>query len=290
MTSYWIMETVLRILYAAYPVATYVPQFYQSSEGFSSATCLVVLILSVLRVAFWVCRRVREWSYLVYSITQTLMQFFLLDALIQKRGRRRSTRRLLKALLRGERSKLLPFWAWDDLPPYVEVVVVVSLLVAAVSAAALRLGVRDAYSEFLGTCVACVDALVGVPQLRTNCVRRDSRGVSTMMVVAWLIRDLILLMSKLFLFDKSWFGLAILRCGVDGIVFAQIFLYSEEKCRRRAKTHIKADTEEVVPLVPLVEEDPPPKNDEAEQKAPLSTPPLSPPGSSSSDNGRRPIL
>ena len=81
-----------RVLYAFSPVATYTPQFYEvkssGKEGFSSATCLVVLALSIVRVAFWIVRRVREWSFLVYSITLTLMQFYLLEAIISARHKK----------------------------------------------------------------------------------------------------------------------------------------------------------------------------------------------------------
>ncbi|KAJ8608440.1 hypothetical protein CTAYLR_009591 [Chrysophaeum taylorii] len=197
-----------RVTYAFYPVATYMPQLYEvkrsGKDGFSSTTCLVVVLLSVLRVAFWIIRRVREWSYLVYSITLLLMQFYLLDAVISARRKKQAVPRRhgttsaalasnLKAVrtwIRGNREAVsalwrtlrLSFWAWDDLAP--------------TSKSWSLFATRDAYSRFVGTCVAVCDVLVAAPQLRKNCVRGDTAGLSTLMVVAWFARDVLFLLNR----------------------------------------------------------------------------------------------
>lgn len=280
------METLTKVAYVVSPVITYLPQFYEKGEGFSSTTCLILLILSVFRVAFWVCRRVREWSYLVYSITLPLMQFILLDRVKGRRPREK----VVKALLRGERPQ--SFWAWNELPPYVEVVVVVALGVAAVSAAGVHF-FRDAYSLFLASAVALIDAVVGVPQLRKNWLRRDARGVSKIMVLAWLARDFILLFRYELKFDKSWQGLAVFRLVVDAVVFAQIAFYSADSSLRKLRwrrPHFKTDTE-LVPFMQNLED--PPAVKEPEKSAPAPAPVVSPaasPSNNNNNNGRRPIL
>mmetsp|Transcript_11499 Transcript_11499/g.36544 ORF Transcript_11499/g.36544 Transcript_11499/m.36544 type:complete len:427 (-) Transcript_11499:68-1348(-) len=290
-----------RVTYALYPVATYLPQFYEvkrsGKEGFSSATCLVVLALSVLRVAYWVVRRVREWSYMVYSITLTLMQFYLLEAILSARRKKQTAvpplsarshqrtgraeygatsaalasnvKKLVKAWLRSDREgagalwrKLRrSFWAWDELPPYVEVVVVMSLGVAVGSVAALRVASRDGYARFVGTCVAACDVLVAAPQLRLNCLRRDTAGLSTLMVAAWLARDLVLFLNQRLASRQNeqlgavdvgagtWHRqlvasprtcLALFRVAADALVLAQIAVFAyrprtdEPADRRRA--------------------------------------------------------
>lgn len=279
------VRAATRVLYALSPVATYTPQFYEmkssGKEGFSSATCLVVLALSVVRVAFWIVRRVREWSFLVYSIMLTLMQFYLLEAIISSRNkkgevsprRRRvsgsaaalgsNVKKLARAWWNGGDDQALwrklrkSFWAWDELSPYVEVVVVMSIGVALVSVAALRLVSRDSYSWFLGTCVALCDVLVAVPQLRMNCVRKDTSGLSTLMVFAWFSRDILLLFDQrlttaqheqLGAIDNSanWqhqvissprTGLAVCRVVADALLLAQIavFTYFAPFFRRRRR-------------------------------------------------------
>ncbi|KAJ8608686.1 hypothetical protein CTAYLR_009406 [Chrysophaeum taylorii] len=270
-----------RVTYAFYPVATYMPQLYEvkrsGKDGFSSTTCLVVVLLSVLRVAFWIIRRVREWSYLVYSITLLLMQFYLLDAVISARRKKQAVprrhgttsaalasnlKKLFRTWIRGNREAVsalwrtlrLSFWAWDDLAPYVEVVVVASLFVVAVSASALRLfATRDAYSRFVGTCVAVCDVLVAAPQLRKNCVRGDTAGLSTLMVVAWFARDVLFLLNRRVasrqneqlgaLDEGKWraqvvssprIGLAVLRVAADALLLAQIAAFSSANFVRAA--------------------------------------------------------
>lgn len=257
-------------------------------EGFSSATCLVVLALSVLRVAFWVVGRVRNWSYMVYSIMLTLMQFYLLEAIISARRKKqaagalasrpswprrgdyygatsavlaRNLKKLVTAWLRGDREGAtalwrrlrLSFWAWDELPPYVEVVVVMSLHVAVISVAALRVVSRDAYSRFIGTCVAACDVLVAAPQLRMNCARQDTTGLSTLMVAAWFFRDLLLLLDqrttsqqneqlgalnntslKKQVVSSPRTLLAVFRVAADALVLAQIAIFSSATYWRAA--------------------------------------------------------
>ncbi|KAJ8608679.1 hypothetical protein CTAYLR_009407 [Chrysophaeum taylorii] len=241
------------------------PQLYEvkrsGKDGFSSTTCLVVVLLSVLRVAFWIIRRVREWSYLVYSITLLLMQFYLLDAVISARRKKQAVPRRhgttsaalasnLKAVptwIRGNREAVsalwrtlrLSFWAWDDLAPYVEVVV--------------AFATRDAYSRFVGTCVAVCDVLVAAPQLRKNCVRGDTAGLSTLMVVAWFARDVLFLLNRRVasrqneqlgaLDEGKWraqvvssprIGLAVLRVAADALLLAQIAAFSSANFVRAA--------------------------------------------------------
>lgn len=257
-------------------------------EGFSSATCLVVLALSVLRVAFWVVRRVRDWSYMVYSIMLTLMQFYLLEAIISARRKKqaagalasrpswtrrgdyygatsaalaRNLKKLVTAWLQGDREGAaalwrrlrLSFWAWDELPPYVEVVVVMSLHVTVISVAALRVVSRDAYSRFIGTCVAACDVLVAAPQLQMNCARQDTTGLSTLTVAAWFARDLLLLLDQritsqqneqLGALDNTSLKkqvissprtlLAVFRVAADGLILAQIAIFSSATYWRAA--------------------------------------------------------
>lgn len=209
-------------LYSVWPVLTYLPQYHllrkKGKEGFSSFTCLFLLLSSALRVAYWVGAHVRDGSALVAWVFTGVMQLLLLDAIVcvkRKKGtvpgrfnqsvsgpRYGSTTKALGTEVRavakalaakdygraGELFRKLKasFWAWDELAPYVEVVVVFSLGLFALCVMLLR---YDFFRNALGFVGAVCEAGATLPQLRKNSTRRDTQGLSVVMVFCWLATD-----------------------------------------------------------------------------------------------------
>ena len=194
-----------RVGWAALPWVTYVPQVRRlkrsAKEGFEGLTCLVVVLAACLRVAHWERAHLRDGSALAHAVGAGVVQLVLLDAIVVARRKKggprargdddarrygwsttkalgREVRAVVRALvvdrdvarareLRAELGRT--FWAWDELAPYVEVVVVFSLSLAALSVCFIR---SAAYARALGGAAAAVEAARGAPQLRRNARRR----------------------------------------------------------------------------------------------------------------------
>lgn len=108
------METALKLLGSAMmlvgPVIPYLLQLFQMrkenrSDGFSSWTCLVLLVANILRVWFWVGKRfetVLLWQSIIMIFTQVYMLY--------------SWHILRPIQLPG--SRVESFWDWKDFKAY----------------------------------------------------------------------------------------------------------------------------------------------------------------------------
>ena len=194
-------RVVERVLRATYPFATYLPQYYllqkTSKEGFAPATCLAALLARTLSIAAWANgAHPRDASAPAGGALGILIQLLLLDAVVQAKRKKagrlaqkkrygattrqlgREVRAVLRAACRdrdrelaAERFRKLwkAFWAWDELGPYVEVVVVFALYLVAASCL-LRF---RWWRALLVTAAAAADAAAPVPQIVRIIRRRD---------------------------------------------------------------------------------------------------------------------
>ncbi|KAJ1449152.1 hypothetical protein M885DRAFT_536827 [Pelagophyceae sp. CCMP2097] len=258
----------LRLCYTCTPVALYVPQFYHlkrsAKDGFASATCLVLLVSSVFRIVYWAGRDVRDASFLAYSIVTTVMQLLLLDAVVSTRRKKQAAsarrvsggasaagavsldssralattmRALAAAVLAGDapaardrwRTVASTFWNWDELGPYVEVVVVFALAVAAISVCSLRYAW---YHRAIGWLGAVAEAAVGLPQIFENVRRGDASGLAPLMVCGWLGGDVLKYVYYTSVVSLQPFArLTLAQIAGDATLLLQILRYSAT-CKR----------------------------------------------------------
>ena len=247
-----VLDALVRLGAALAPVATYLPQFYVikrgGKEGFAPFVCLFTLVAAELRIASWAGSHERDLAALVATTLGGVMQLLLLDAVVsvkRKKGtvtgrfnqgvggpRYGATSRKLagevRAVVRawvsgdgalaGERLRALraTFWAWDELAPYVEVVVVLALYIGAATVCFHRL---PHFNDAVYACGEAFRAAAGLPQVVRTHRRGDAAGLSLVMVGCWLAAD-----------AGRFFGPAVglgrvaagFRCAVDAAVLAQI--------------------------------------------------------------------
>ena len=202
---------VERIVRATYPFVSYLPQYYllqkTSKEGFAPATCLAALLARTLSIAAWANgAHPRDASAPAGGALGILVQLLLLDAVVQAKRKKagrlaqkkrygattrqlgREVRSVIRAACRdrdrelaAERFRKLwkAFWAWDELGPYVEVVVVFALYLIAASCL-LRF---RWWRALLVTAAAAADAAAPVPQIVRIIRRRDAAGVSAFTIL-----------------------------------------------------------------------------------------------------------
>ena len=205
-------RVVERILRATYPFATYLPQYYllqkTSKEGFAPATCLAALLARTLSIAAWANgAHPRDASAPAGGALGILVQLLLLDAVVQAKRKKagrlaqkkrygattrqlgREVRAVIRAACRDRDRELATerfrklwkaFWAWDELGPYVEVVVVFALYLIAASCVLNRF---RWWRTLLVTAAAAADAAAPVPQIVRIIRRRDAAGVSAFTIL-----------------------------------------------------------------------------------------------------------
>ena len=206
-------------------------------------------------MAFYVGRHLRDGYFLAYSVLTTLMQLFLLDAIVSARRKKYSSRggpiswkvhhhgespqSVLAAAVRkavwafasgdAARGRTLvaalctSFWGWDELKPYVEVLIV---FITTVLAFSFFLARYDAYNVALGFLGALAEALVGIPQIRENYRRRGTDGLSPLMMIFWLGGDALKYAYYKNAALRTFTRLTLAQIACDATLLAQIAIYS----------------------------------------------------------------
>ena len=249
-------RVVERVLRATYPFVSYLPQYYllqkTSKEGFAPATCLAALLARTLSIAAWANgAHPRDASAPAGGALGILVQLLLLDAVVQAKRKKagrlaqkkrygattrqlgREVRAVIRAACRdrdrelaAERFRKLwkAFWAWDELGPYVEVVVVFALYLIAASCVLNRF---RWWRALLVTAAAAADAAAPVPQIVRIIRRRDAAGVSAFTILLRLAGGVV----GARLGARPRFS--VLQAGLDACLCVQLAWYSPPLTRVR---------------------------------------------------------
>lgn len=163
----------------------YIPQMRamlaaKDASAFSLLTSLVVVVSGTLRVAYWVGERF-EAALLVQAVVAVLTQLVMVAVVVhikQATGK--------AGVARFTDLSPATFWAWRDLASYLQFE---GALVAVLACGQLVAGGLGWYSPTLGALALGIEALLPVPQMLTIFKTRNTGGVSTVMIGAWVAGD-----------------------------------------------------------------------------------------------------
>ncbi|KAI7886433.1 hypothetical protein K492DRAFT_68465 [Lichtheimia hyalospora FSU 10163] len=194
------------------PIVGYIDQYFiirrkQSSAGFNSMTCAVLLIANILRVFFWFGKRF-DTTLFAQSIVMILAQLVLLEIVVRYRhhpsplmlysnlddqssvdyddeedeelvGGGTSTQRSMIPLPRFIRS----CWAWNHYIDYVNFLLGFTTFVAVLY---LLLSRFPTFVEVLGFVSVGIESTLPVPQCISNFRRRSTAGFSFLVLGSWV--------------------------------------------------------------------------------------------------------
>ncbi|CDH59233.1 hypothetical protein RO3G_07430 [Lichtheimia corymbifera JMRC:FSU:9682] len=244
------------------PIVGYIDQYFiirrkQSSAGFNSMTCAVLLIANILRVFFWFGKRF-DTTLFAQSIVMILAMLVLLEIVVRYRhhpspltlysnlddqssveyddeedeelvgGGGTSTQRS---------SSMIPLprfirscWAWNHYIDYINFLLGFTTFVAVLY---LLLGRFPAFVEVLGFVSVGIESTLPVPQCISNFRRRSTAGFSFLVLGSWFFGD----SFKLFYFIYTHSPLQFIICGaiqlsIDSVIVLQFILFSERVKKR----------------------------------------------------------
>ncbi|KAH8298171.1 hypothetical protein KR018_010384 [Drosophila ironensis] len=205
-------------------VIPYVPQYIeikktQDAEGFSLYVCLALLIANSLRILFWFSSRY-ELPLLVQSVVMNVTMFLMIHLCVKvKRVNANNRDHALRgdelhlpkvmtdtdtgasvstdtggSALKRVRSRhylndldFKYFWSWTDFQSYLDFMLVVWAVGAAVTY--LMLSVHW-FMEAMGFVAVFTEAMLGAPQFLRNFKNKSTYGMSIHMVIMWTLGDM----------------------------------------------------------------------------------------------------
>ncbi|XP_055921732.1 solute carrier family 66 member 2-like isoform X2 [Eupeodes corollae] len=169
-------------------VIPYVPQYReikktQDADGFSLHVCFALLIANSLRILFWFSKRY-ELPLLVQSVVMNITMFLMIHLCVKVK--RNNANPAMRDREFGDLD-MKYFWAWTDFQSYLDFMLVVWAVGAAITYLMLSI---DWFMETVGFFAVFTEAMLGAPQFLRNFKNKSTYGMSIHMVVMWTLGDM----------------------------------------------------------------------------------------------------
>ncbi|VDK69820.1 unnamed protein product [Litomosoides sigmodontis] len=199
----------------------------KDTSGFSLFVCLTLLVANILRIMFWFGKRF-ELALLAQSVVMLISMILMLEI---------SVRTNQKYVYKAQRASVWTgqlishFWQWSDFSSYF--VMIFTFIVFSSVLTYLFSGYMI-YVEVLGLIALLSEACLGFPQLKQNCSRRSTSGMSVGMVLVWMIGDC----GKTVYFIHENSPVQFWLCGViqiiiDLLIMLQVYCFDKRGTRSR---------------------------------------------------------
>ncbi|OZC12618.1 PQ loop repeat protein [Onchocerca flexuosa] len=212
----------------------YVFQYKEISErkdasGFSLFVCLTLLVANILRIMFWFGKRF-ELALLAQSIVMLISMILMLEI---------SVRINRKHVCKTQRASawtgqlISHFWQWNDLSSYF--VLIIAFIIFS-SVLTYLLNGYVIYVEILGLIALLTEACLGFPQLKQNCSRRSTSGMSIGMVLIWMIGDFS--KTAYFIYERSpvqFWLCGIIQIIIDLLIMLQVYCFDKRATKSRSQ-------------------------------------------------------
>lgn len=204
----------------------FIPQYLQientGKTGFSKYVCLVFIVSNILRLFFRVGK-----VFSIYLVLQSVITIFtqlaILEAIVSKNKN--------KATIIRDKSKsfivkfLSSFWEWDDFLHYVFFIAAFNGLMALFTYLSRNLSL---YFEVIGFFALCLDCTMGIPQIIKNFKYRSTNGLSTSLIIFWVLSDICKAFYYTTIEVPSQFNAAVsIQILMDLVLLFQCFFYGK---------------------------------------------------------------
>ncbi|XP_040171861.1 solute carrier family 66 member 2 isoform X2 [Anopheles arabiensis] len=214
-------------------VLPYIPQYRQikqtqDPEGFSLHVCLALLVANTLRILFWFSSRY-ELPLLVQSVVMNLTMFLMIHLCVKVR-RNNAIMRMRERVFSDFDSRY--FWQWTDFQSYVDFMLLVWAIGAAITY--LMLSVTW-FMETIGFLAVFTEAMLGLPQFVRNYKNKSTHGMSICMVIMWTAGDMFKTGYFVLRHAPTQFWICgTLQVSLDLAILLQVYLYRKNPAPRNA--------------------------------------------------------
>lgn len=162
----------------------------KSTKGFAKFLCLLLLIANILRIFFWFGKKF-ALSLLYQAIVVIISQIYLIHVYFKYQDELPKTKEksLAESLTNwNETINPMKIWNWGDEIEYYKFIL---LFIFTLSIICSMVGIDNTnFYEILGTIGVSCEAFIELPQIKENCITKNTKNLSGAMVLMWFIGDL----------------------------------------------------------------------------------------------------
>lgn len=162
----------------------------KSSKGFARFLCLLLLIANILRVFFWFGKKF-SLPLLFQAIIVIISQIYLIHVYLEyQEDLPMKTEKTMNEYLTNWKETLSPkkIWNWNDEIEYYKfilfIIVFLSIICTVVGTKNLQ------FYEILGALSVSCETFIELPQIKENCMIKNTKNLSGTMVFMWFVGDL----------------------------------------------------------------------------------------------------
>ncbi len=224
----------------------------KSSKGFSKLLCLILLIANILRIFFWFGKKFNK-TLLYQSCVVIISQLFLIHSYLLyredkslkkdleempidiKQSEDKSTNGIsIKSILFNWKETLNPFkfWSWENEIEYYKFTVLLVIIFGIICS---YMGYDNKnFVNFIGTMAISLETVIVLPQIKENYRTKDTRNLSSAMVLMWLGGDMFKTMYNIIYRSpfQMIFG-GFVQVSFDIILNTQVILYGENNILKK---------------------------------------------------------
>ena len=203
----------------------------KSSKGFSPNLCLLLLLANIIRIFFWVGKHFSK-TLLYQSITVIISQIYLIHYYLKYREntkKEKTTEASLYERITNWKETLTPskVWNWDNEIEYYKFIFFLFFIFSIIC---IIIGLNNKpFFELLGTISVSIETFIELPQIKENCITKNTKNISWIMVSIWLVGDLCRTGYNLIYHTPIQMIIGgILQNIEDFILTAQVIIYGED--------------------------------------------------------------
>ena len=202
----------------------------KSTKGFAKFLCFLLLIANILRCIFWLGKRF-NLTLLFQAIVVIMSQIYLIHVYFQYQDELpfKSENKPLCEYLLNWKETLNPchIWNWSYEIEYYKFsffFFLINLLIC------FLFGFDNiTFFDIIGTISVSCETFIELPQIKENCVTKNTQNLSGTMVLMWLLGDMFKTWYN-FVYKSPWqmiIGGIIMNCE-DIVLNTQVIIYSED--------------------------------------------------------------
>ena len=163
-------------------------EIYSSNdaEGFSNLVWFVLLVAYITRVFWWMCSTSVNNTVLSSSLLMIICQLLLLELTVRLKKKNERKHAGHKVKQNDIAWYFTNFWKWHDFIYYIEFM---SILACTCAIGTYFYKGNETYSILLGNISSFFEAMLAVPQLIRNFMRRSTKGVTIILILGWVFGD-----------------------------------------------------------------------------------------------------
>ena len=162
----------------------------KSTKGFAKFLCLLLLIANILRIFFWFGKKF-ALTLLYQAIVVIISQIYLIHVYFKYQDElpKSKEKSLAESLTNwNETINPMKIWNWGDEIEYYKFII---LFIFTLSIICSMVGVDNTnFYEILGTISVSCETFIELPQIKENCITKNTKNLSGAMVLMWFVGDL----------------------------------------------------------------------------------------------------